>query len=481
MLADETGQAQAEENPSQALARLGVSQTPSVNENPPSSMPPPHTLDSPSSASPMDHLVPARTTFLGLPREIRDMMYGQILTVDPDPPLIDDDDQPFIIPCTQVLRINSQVRSEAMEILRSQNTWVVLVINGCENILQSRLQEPLCRFLVQYKTPSFDELSLSGRQRRIVIEIGFNCGNHNRRPLCTPHTMTCLFAYNRQGFQLFCMLLWRFAPVYQNMTVIMNMAQPYLGCEQIVQDMVLALSRIRGLQNAACLSFPQLQAAQRLERLMTNQLSWGAVFHYLKVLIGYAGLAVDATQREEAIHRHRIACIAVNHYSPSPSSGRFHRLHNACLAIAADFAYKKGLAILTFVSSCHNESEKRFASLSKHLIGNAVQEGNRALFHFPGANIESRQRAYELRGRALMCRAEYNRLKNCELRQIRSDLETAVLDFYFSRLLVDRLVDSGSLEVDKSLEEAETQLGTGRSDTTARAQIESVADPSLAC
>ena len=470
---NEDVQAEDVDDTSQAMVRLSLSQTPSSSSPPSSLLSPARTQQTPPPAPAQGSLTLSTANFLGLPREIRNMIYTLILAVDPNPPLIEDDETPYVLPHTDVLCVNCQVRREATEILRSSNTWVVLVAAPI------RLHRLISCSQALLQTPGLDQ-RLFVQRRSIVIEVGLGCGFRNSRPLQgAQHTVTYVFAYNRQGFAYLCLRLRQNFGLYGDMTVILNMPRT-LGNAAVVQNVVFGLSQIRGLQNAACIGFPQPQQAQQLEqRMTTNYRSWGEIYHHLKELSDQAKTAVNAGQREEAIHRYRIACITSNtiFYMPHGSLSVSVPHQNASVRINAQFAYKKCAAILDFVSTCQHESIERFASLSNHLIEDAVREANMALLGDPGNAIVFRDRAYGLRGTALRRRAEYRRLKEVEASMIRSDLENAALDFYFAFILVGERDYPRSLELDRWLTEVEIELGTSRADTIARAETESAVGP----
>lgn len=479
MSADEAGQSQIEDL-GQALVRVHISRALSVVSAYSQSVPSPTPQQKPS-ASAEGPLTPARATFLGLPLEIRDMIYGLILTVDPNPSLIEHDEEAYRFPDTQLFHVNAQVRREASEVLRSNNTWVMLVVISQSGEFDTQLHPHLCFSQALFMAPvELDEQRGFLQKRSIIINIGLGCGSRNTRPLLGDHhTATYLFAYNRQGFAYFCLRLWQCADVYNDMTVILHMPHPPPGNPRIVQSMMAELASIRGLQSVACLGFPQPQQGQLERHMMTRPVSRRDVFSHLRMLSDHAEAAVSTGQREEAIHRYRMACLTSNLMLKSVRGSLVaHRPYqNACARINVEFSYKKCAAILEFVGNCWDESNNRFANLSAYLFKNAVHEANLAMLGFPGSEVEFRLRAHQLRGNALRERANHGRMNDFEAAAIRSNLVNGALDFYFASLLVDRTTNPGLLEVDRSLTHVEEELGTTNINTIAQAEIQSIIEP----
>ncbi|KAF2995423.1 hypothetical protein E8E14_001701 [Neopestalotiopsis sp. 37M] len=81
--------------------------------------------------------------FLSLPRELRDQVYRELLTVDQVLSNIDVPgmEWPFNFSGLVILGVNRQIRNEGWEMLLHGNTWVQVRVCGSSNLLQTFLEE----------------------------------------------------------------------------------------------------------------------------------------------------------------------------------------------------------------------------------------------------------------------------------------------------------------------------------------------------
>ena len=174
MTTDETDQPQAEEDLCQTLRRLHLSQTVSPDNDPLSPTPASSSLQSPPPALIPGPATLPRSPFLRLPAELRDMTYSLLVVFDSDPPLIENYRESYNLPRMHVLQVNRQVRREAMEILRSRNTWVLLNIHnqvaGRPRIILS--QQTRCSQSLYHAPVAAGQQQQFVQGRSIVIDIG---------------------------------------------------------------------------------------------------------------------------------------------------------------------------------------------------------------------------------------------------------------------------------------------------------------------
>jgi hypothetical protein len=106
----------------QARARLGISQKPSISSDPPSLLLPSRDAQVPPAHSQWLSTMPG-ATFPGLQLELRDMIYALSLKSDPQLSAIENPEGVFSVPNTNVLSVSSQIRKEAIQLLRTSDTW----------------------------------------------------------------------------------------------------------------------------------------------------------------------------------------------------------------------------------------------------------------------------------------------------------------------------------------------------------------------
>jgi hypothetical protein len=411
------------------------------------------------------------------------MVYSELLTLDPDPGLLENQQQAMRLRYPPLLHVSRKIREEATEIFTSRNTWVALHINSPYGNWIGLTHPDLFLSQAQIATPEDDELRRRFlHSNSIVVQIGHACGVRHGHPLTPPGdyvSIITLFAYNRQGFGLFCLRLWECVEQYRNITMVLS-TPPALNNTQVLRNIISDLRRIRGAQRAACYGLPNHhESLQLAQHLGTNITSWRGVFRLLRTLSDSAEGAANAGRLEDTIHKCRILYETARYCTYSVRSvlpdARTYR--NAYRRVFAESAFKKSLAILTFASACRAQSNQRFANLSPHLIGSALEAAHTALMEFPGMSQAFRRRGHELRGNAALCQARRRRLDGSPAAEIQADEEKAALDFYFARLLVDRVAEPGQLDVDRSLTQVESMLGWTRADTVAHAQVSMVTEP----
>ncbi|KAF7505957.1 hypothetical protein GJ744_012399 [Endocarpon pusillum] len=314
MATDEADQSQAEQHLSQAFVGLNVSQAIPTDNAPP---PLPTSL-SPSLRSLPSAPIPSPLTsdispFLRLPAELRNIIYGMLLIVDPHGSPIEHAREFCALPNTAMLYINKQVREEAMEVIRNQNTWVMVEVNSRDGDLDTLPYRELLSNQALIPRAWMGDLRLFLRSRSIVIKIVMAYGGRDIRPMQRHYTsVQFLLMYSRQGFTYLFLRFWQCAAINKDMTLILNM--PHTSRDAlIIRSIISELSHIRGLRHAACIGFPDVQQAQQLEqRMMSNRRTWKDLFEHLRWLREDAETAVANSMREEAIHRCRIACLTLN-------------------------------------------------------------------------------------------------------------------------------------------------------------------------
>lgn len=251
-----------------------------------------------------------------------------LLIVGPHPSLIEHDKEFCVLPNTAILYINKQVREEAMEIIRNQNTWVMVEVNSLDGDLDTLPYRELLSNQALIPRAWVGDLRLFVRRGSIVIVIGMAYGGRDILPMQRHYTsVQFLLMYNRQGFTCLCLRLWQCAAINKDMTVILNMPQTSRDA-LIIRSIISGLSNIRGLRRAACIGFPDVQRAQQLERrMMTNHRTWKVVFEHLRWLRDHAEAAVANSMREEAIHWCRTTCLTSDFILHSAQT-RFWRIQD---------------------------------------------------------------------------------------------------------------------------------------------------------
>jgi hypothetical protein len=421
---------------------------------------------------------------LNLPPEIRDLIYSKILTVEQNPILVPNVDEPPKFD-TRILRVNRKIRDEATEILRRDNVWLTLGLHtpftGSPHFWVDLLPLPATLF----KPLGNDWLEFH-HQRGTVIEIGHGCGALNTRPLGVAYqTQQRLFTYDKQSFAYLCLKLWLYVDIYRNMTVILNMPTAPPNNPRIVQRFISDFTGIRGLQKAACNGLQSREQEQQLEqRMTTDQQGWPERFRLMRDLSDRPDVAANAGHREESIHRYRILRLTsqvilqrVGHWGPSQTPFDY-----ACYRVHVDFVYRTCTAIMGYIStlqqaSDQQESDRKFTKLPSQFIDEAEQVASAALTQLSGASKIFRMKAHELRAQVYERRAEYRRVIAAPASDIRADLQDAALDFYIASLPVDRNTYPEQLKVDQSLAAVESKLGCTRAQTISRADIETITEP----
>ncbi|ERF69889.1 hypothetical protein EPUS_05431 [Endocarpon pusillum Z07020] len=137
MATDGADQSKAEKDLSQTFVRPNISQAIPTDNAPPSPTSLPQSLQSPPSAPIPSPVTSDRSPSLRLQTELRKIIYGMLLMVDPHPSPIEHDKEFCVLPNTAILYINKQVREEAMETIRNQNTWVMVEVNSRDGDLHT--------------------------------------------------------------------------------------------------------------------------------------------------------------------------------------------------------------------------------------------------------------------------------------------------------------------------------------------------------
>lgn len=405
MPTDEADQSQAGKDLGQASVRLNVSQAISTGHAPPSPTSVTVSADSPlgSHPKPCDF---RQISFLRLPAELRNVIYGMLLTLDPHPFLIEHDGEFCVLPNTAILYINKQVREEAMEIIRNQNTWVLLEVNNRDSDLDTLPYREVLSNQALIPRAWMGNLRPFVRSRSVVIVIGMAYGGRDVRPMQRHYTSVhFLLPYSRQGFTYLCLRLWQCAGINKDMTVILNM--PHTSRDAlIIRSIISELSHIRGFD------MPLVKGSQMYSR----NCSWSANDDEPSNMEGCirAPQMVERSRRSSSRQQHaRRGDSPVQNRVPHL---RFYSAERSRLACGGSkiseclrshrhrISLQKVAAILVFTSSC---SDEQFVGLSEQLIEEAVQAANRALLSFPGMYNDYRVRAYELRGKAFKARAAY--------------------------------------------------------------------------
>jgi hypothetical protein len=479
MSSEDASHTQAKGDLNQGLARLDVCQTLSIKNVPPPSFPHP-SLPTTLPAQPQGPPTP-RATFLGLPREVRDMIYAQIFSVDQNPLLHPTAEGRSKLD-TGILQTNGQVRDEAYEILRDNNIWIIVVINTPSDYPVATFVSRLLLFPASHFKPiEADWLGFHDR-KSIVIELGGGCGARNARTSPAGyHSEKHLFAYDRQSFAYLCLKLWECTDRCLVMTVIWNIPSSWTDSSRLLDHVKSSLLTVRGFRTVVCIGFPGRSLKRRLEGRMTMQIRVPHdVFKTFRHYCDGAQTAFDAGRNGQAVHMYRCArwatqCLncAIRKWPSVPAN-----FANACARIDVDIKTNCSKALCTFFSDVQNVSMERFWKLSDHLIDHGVIQADLAM-NWPGITDLQRMKAHQSRGNAFRFRAEYYSRNGEGIEgkeaQIRSDHENAALDLYYASKLVYPGIHPQQPPVEPALSQIEERhLKCTRADTIARVDFRSL-------
>ncbi|KAJ9614060.1 hypothetical protein H2200_002196 [Cladophialophora chaetospira] len=193
-------------------------------------------------------------TFLGLPRELRNLVYGHLLTIDRGPELtLNPHRWEENFGNLSILRVSHQVRAEAWDVLKSTNIIVHVTVfteanqpvkpnlmHGAEDHLhvQPYIQAGL------FGLVKAEELNTSSA---LHIWLGESCGKDDANKTGRyrmQHNM--MFVYSMRTYGFFCIELAARVNEYKSISIDVNPCPSAAPFEFILQELLLPLSIIRG-------------------------------------------------------------------------------------------------------------------------------------------------------------------------------------------------------------------------------------------
>ncbi len=193
-------------------------------------------------------------TFLGLPLELRNHIYGYLLTIDKSPEFTPDARRwENNFGHLGLLCVNQQIRAEAWDVLKTTNILVnvTVVTEANKPVKPNLLHGVKDQVLVQpYIQPSLFGASKAEELRicsALHIWIGESCGKDDANktgPYRNHHNM--MFIYSTRTYGFFCDELAARVDEFKSISVDVNPRPPATSFNFVLQKLMMPLKVIRG-------------------------------------------------------------------------------------------------------------------------------------------------------------------------------------------------------------------------------------------
>lgn len=218
-------------------------------------------------------------TLIGLPREIRDQIFGHLLTVDRSPEFTPDRRRwEKNIGNLGLLRVNRQIRAEAWHVLKTKNIIIdVTVVTETNQLPKPNLVQGVEDCFVQpYIQPSLfghvkaEELRTASA---LHIWLGKSCGKDdiNKTGRYRQHH-NIMFVYSMRACGSFCDQLATTVEEYQSISIDVNPRPVAASFKFVLQELIHPLGIIRGATRVCFRGIMKIKHFANLARVMMKRI-----------------------------------------------------------------------------------------------------------------------------------------------------------------------------------------------------------------
>jgi hypothetical protein len=378
-------------------------------------------------------------TFLGIPRELRDEIYRNLVVVDRGPEFIPD-------PVARnnfnfsIFQLNRQIREDALKICREENIWITISLTS-SSAQMTAADEKLIEMLVRRPQAMFklsDQETLNVMSQRFLgICVGPGCGEPGKG--IDRDCFGILFAFTQRAFAYLCNDLCRFRDSYKNMTLVvgddMRMSVP-----EFADKVMFPLRRIFGLKKVTMRDLPPED--HRILKTMTHPVrKWPVILYILELWKSKgkdAFLAKDFAQAAYYFDCGADAFIVLSEVAKGVGLAALDIEGNDFHSLNVDLCNNLSLSINNLVESRRAGPHRRISNISLQQLDLAIHKSDNAL-KWPGLLDHQRKKAHYNRGIAYRNKADWEIQQpadQSDLVKAREYLEEAARDFYFAKQLM---------------------------------------------
>lgn len=244
-----------------------------------------------------------QSPFLGLPREIRDNVYGHLLSIDRGTECIHPRaDRLAGEQILGVLAVSQQVRREALEVLGRTNIWISFTVDqsDCRSWHQLRqtideIVEDGCKVQPSRLRCGIGALRVLKDKAALAITIRPSSNGSRYTTEDDEHslTTTTVFAYSKHLFGRFCVLLLGHAQIFENITISFD-TNPAVSNKSSLVDIAESMRIIRDYRTVTIRGLQSKKMYRRLRKTITR-ITW----HQSQISALVGGLKL---QGNEAFH-----------------------------------------------------------------------------------------------------------------------------------------------------------------------------------